>query len=745
MSSVISTYSNFEIFVLKSEYSKSLVLLQEPDGWKEDELQMTRHQEYHGIFVSFTNSLVFRGEAIDYINFAYNLGGINTELRLTKYELKDIDDEIKYVEVYSSLADFTTKKEKDNGLEIHFNSNELEELIKSHKTDIFEIERRTSIDDLEIDELSLNSLELEGRTITGVGESDVNTELFKAQENDPFTDWQEIPVRTSFNNTHYYGTAVTRKISDGPERFSTVDSIKTDNDVNSSHMFFQRTDLPGVDVNIDIQYDIEGFYVASIAVYGWLVADLVVWEWDGNNFNEVSRTNIGQVSFGSGNWNPEVKFKGEHSIKELKYNQGVSIVFYTDNPQLGWYPYGNFLCSKHNIKLVSYEFYQASPSVNFIFFYNCVERLMYIITGKKNKFYSKYFGSLENGYVEDGEGGLIGIISGYWARAFDPASEKYKSLQISLDDCIKSAQAVFNIGVGIETVNFEQRLRFEKLEYFYQDEVVVKFPFQLNNVVRTIDSNLFFSGTELGFNKGGDYEDTVGLDEPNTVTSTVTPIRKSNKKYVKKSNIRGDDTGLELVRRKPQSIYPDEDTNEDDNNWFLDLKRILNGFAQKIWSDRLISKPLGVNSPENYKGMFFTPLRILFRHGFILRSGLEPYYNKLIKYANSKLNSKLEMHFIGESKPYKENDDILVNELKRSKFTPDIIEAEHPIDDELLDWIKGSTKTLVNGEYENIPNVYFKMEFINEKGETERGYLLDLKPKGIGKLKFQKANEKLIN
>ena len=57
MSDIKNTYSNFDVFVLKSEYSSSLILLQEPDGWKEDSLQLTRHKEYHGIFTSFTNTL----------------------------------------------------------------------------------------------------------------------------------------------------------------------------------------------------------------------------------------------------------------------------------------------------------------------------------------------------------------------------------------------------------------------------------------------------------------------------------------------------------------------------------------------------------------------------------------------------------------------------------------------------------------------------------------------------------------
>ena len=49
-----------------------------------------------------------------------------------------------------------------------------------------------------------------------------------------------------------------------------------------------------------------------------------------------------------------------------------------------------------------------------------------------------------------------------------------------------------------------------------------------------------------------------------------------------------------------------------------------------------------------------------------------------------------------------------------------------------------------SGLFEEVPNVYFKFEFTNEKEEIERGYLLNLKPKNSGEFKFQKANEQLI-
>ena len=342
---------------------------------------------------------------------------------------------------------------------------------------------------------------------------------------------------------------------------------------------------------------------------------------------------------------------------------------------------------------------------------------------------------------------MIGIISGFWIRDFDPLSTKYKSLQISLKDLLSSCHDVFNTGMGIEVVDFKERLRVEEQKYFYREKTVIKLPLQIANEKRTVDKQLFFSATTLGYKKGGDYENEIGLDEPNTKTESITPVRKSKNKYIRTSAVRADEYGMELTRRKPQFLFPDEDTGEDEHNWFLDLVRddeiVENQFRQAEWDDRLDEIPTGIHSPTTFRSMIFTPLRILFRHGWILRAGIEPYLSKFIKYISSVANSGLTMKFPNEP-VYSENSDIQVSALERSRFLPEIVEFEHPVDEDLIDLIFGTTKTLVNGKDEYVPNFYFKFEWINEFEEIERGYLLDLKPKGKGKWKMQKANENLL-
>ena len=614
MSDVRVAKSNHVLFVLKSDISNSLELTQEPGGWAEDELEIIRHKEYHGIFTQFTNSLVFYNEAKDYIINNFKIRGLNANLYLSKYVLEDIDGEIKYNQQYLGLADYNTMRIRDNGVTIKFNSNDLEQLMKSHEGDEFELERSDSIDGYPIGVLQKYSAHVKGRDLTAAGESDV---IDFAQE------WDIAGERI--------GTVRTAIIAQGPARHSSVDIEEWPGSTSGelpSNMFFVDSVAAGEVIDITMKFDIR-YYMEKLPLLGGDNVDVRLrrHRWDGVSAYTLESDEILFTSTTEG-W---FEFTAERTFLEVPHTDGFTLVFRKQQDNRGML----IKCERHNIKINTVERYEASPALDFIFFYDGVDRLMKILTGQDNKFYSKFFGRTEKGYAEDGEFGLVGLMSGLWARGWEQGSDLYKSMILSLKDAIDSAKAVFNIGVAIETINFSQRLRIEDLGYFYQDTVAIKLPYQAQNVEESIDKDLFFSGIELGYQFGGEYENEIGLDEPNTKTKWVTPLRKTENKYTRSSKIRSDEYGLEKLRRKPQIYYPTEDTAQDDHNWFLDLKATIGpNYEQKDWPDILQQEPTGVLSPSTYRSFRFTPLRMLFRHGWILRAGLEQAFNfgKKIKY-----------------------------------------------------------------------------------------------------------------
>lgn len=754
MANVQSSYSEYERYELNAPSQPVLKLQSEPRGWREDELELDRHKQNHGIFTTITNQLTFYGDAADYIWAAYRIHGKNVDLILTKYKLKENEDgEVVETIDYFGLADYDTIKEADNGVSINFNSNDLEEYIKSHETDDFEIERPKSIDDKDIGELPTETITLLGRTLSAVGLTRVNLSkdltngvdqivFYPDEAGSTFLD----PYQRAVIGSGWLSTTISELTTQADERHASVDT-QIWQEPSATNMFYVPDDVSSsVQTKLRADYDVE--LAIPTVMYDAFAIYVHVYEWDAiaEEYNQISldlwhlndtEVEVEEISTinALGVEYKRIRFKGKFNV-ELTWNQGVMFSYaYTEN--------GSDVVPifKEDLRVSVSSHVDPTNDLKFCFVHDVVDRLVQIITGRQNAFYSKYFGRTEIGYAEDGIGGLIGFMSGFWARGFTTDSERYKAPTVSLKDLIESLKAVFNVGVGVETLNGRQRLRIEDLKYFYQNKVVVRLPQPVQETVE-LDKDLFFSGTTIGYDKGGDYENQIGLDEPNTQTSTVTPIRKSTNKFERVSKVRSDEYGLELARRLPMFLYPDEDSQYDLHNWFLDIFRDESGdgYRQAKWEDRLQEEPTGINSPETYRSFFFTPLRILLRHGWILKSGMLPYKDKYITYASSKANSNLTTHFIGESQSYTENQDILVDDLQRPRFLPDKVTFTHPIDDSLMDTIKGTTRIEVNGNMEEVPNYYFQFEWVNQKGETRRGYLLNLKPKNSGKFTMQLVN-----
>ena len=727
MANTSSAYSEYVRFTLKSEFAPSLVI-DEPIGWQEDDLEIDRHKDYHGIFTSFTNNLKFTKKALEYIVAAYKVAGINADLRLTKDVLVDKDGDVKFVTRYMAIADYNTMVINDNTLTIKFNSNDLAELLKSHESDEFEAERLDSIDGAILPKLITNKVQIEGRSIVQSGESKIKTDTVNS-------------VWFSLYSGNNYITAPSVLINEGPIRHQVVTQWIFGSgqfgykEITASNFFYVNSTVQVPKATISVRYDLE-FEIATRYANQSGPNKIELRKYKYNKVTTFYDLVIVKPIFSETAYGPIYrKANGLFEI-EVEWDEALMLVYTPSSP---------LAVTKQQIIVNEVIFFEQSPELDFVFVHDLVKRLMHIISGRSDSFYSKYFGRKELGYKEDGEGGLIGVMSGLWARAFNKDSEKYKSLTISTKDALDSLGAVFNVGIGIETVNFKERLRVEDLKYFYQDRVVIKLPNQISNVKRSVDSTLFFSGLEFGYERGGDYEDSMGLDEPNTRVSYVTPIRKSKNKFKKLSKIRTDEYGLELARRKPQLLFPDEDTRYDEGNWLLDLKRTIGtGYKQKDYTDRLQQLPTGIHSPSTYRSMHFTPLRMLFRHSWVFSSGLDPYLDRFIKYISSVSNSTLTTWAIGDTKAYAENGDVLCSELQRAKFLPEEVEFDHAVDDELLNLIMGTTTVTINGEKEEVPNYYFKFGYINEVGLIETGYLLNLKPNKTGKFKMQLVNENLI-
>lgn len=761
--------SDYVRFHIKSPIYGRIKMDIEPGGWDDSNLKLVRTIE-HGIFTQYTGSLKFYDEHRDIIENTFKSLGNNSSLYLIKEELRDNGDDVVWTVTYQGRADWESKSIKNGVLQINFNSNDLEEKIEAHESDEFSIETRTSIDDEDIGFLEKQKVDIEGRELFSYGKS----VLLKDNPGDTYN----IRNVNQFGNQTRGVFFKSEIISYGHDRFVSVDSNYYDRfpeptsselesyGIEATHMFMVDSTAieQTITVNVKIQEETRvrysGGYEYPVTHRARLVKLKRTWspELDSNFYDVVQTWELTNVNVHLIENQENISYVDFESDIDLEWDEGLAIwhqLFYIMDGQLSTTALGTVYDSnnswgmfdprKQDIQVVVKTYQPPSIDLSCVFVHDVFDRLIKIITGKSNLFYSKCFGRTESGYQNDGEYGLIGLISGYWVRAFNPESNRYKSPVFSWKKLLESCNSVFNVGFGTEIINGLKRVRIEKVKYFYQNKIVIDLGY-VENIEKKYDKDLYFSGLEIGYNKGGDYENAYGLDEPNILSNFVTPDRKSTNKYRKISDIRADETGLELARRKPEIDFPDEDTSYDNHNWFLDLKRGYNKFMQRPYTDRLQEIPTGINAPTNFKSFFFTPLRILLRHGFIIRSGIENYLSKKIKWISSSANSKLGMHYIGEDEELFEDlpDGLLVSKLERSLFLPEKITFEKELTQELLDLIYGKTNQLYEGSYENIPNYYFKFRWIDENGENQTGYLLEFEPTKRAKFKMQLANNNKI-
>src|SRR5690554_3240052 len=115
----------------------------EPVGWDTDEKELTRHDDYHGIFAKFSNSLKFIGDGAQYITTIYNVYGVNEVLTLRRRERHPHTN--KWITSYIGVIDLSTYEIEEGQVSVKFNNSGLEELLKARQSEKIELDR---LDDL---------------------------------------------------------------------------------------------------------------------------------------------------------------------------------------------------------------------------------------------------------------------------------------------------------------------------------------------------------------------------------------------------------------------------------------------------------------------------------------------------------------------------------------------------------------------------------------------------------------------
>ena len=726
-------YSRVHYKFFDNDTGKELVLEEpfsaDPINWDNSEKMLKRSTKTFGIMTELSKDLEFVKEAKIFLDTSYLINGIEADVTMEEWRAYPNKDG--YYLHSTGHFDFSERKWDKIKTKIPFKTGGLNTQIQAQLKEKFELDRTESIKGDVIDALNTIDFNLSARNILRISrlettdyDNDSVSYAFRMAFNDGNhrTGSLGIPVEIKINSDEFIqNVIIDQSFTTNPNKGEVLSVFYLNNDEEKT-----------LRLKIKMRAVVKDYIINDLS-NAWLSVRLVKFG-DGNNLNIISAETLQNIPFPL--HNRVINFTYKDDLKLLA-GESLSLQWYGGGNFGNWRHRGELKVNFENIKatidIEEDSTFGATPTKG-VLFHDVGEKLLQIITGKKNRFYSSLFGRKDLGYTNTGDYALVTFTIGFWLRQFFE-----KKFQFSLDQFLVTANAIFNTGYGIETINDAETLVVEDLKYFFQDKKGIVLPSQVSNVKREVAKEFYHSTLEFGYKKpDGDnlYEEAMGLDEYNGKRGYTNNITKDDKKYKKLSEARADRYGAEFARRKPKNNFPETDTRYDSNAFLLDLKHPLGQqYTERLWRSDYEIKPTEVYSYETASNLRLTPFRCLERHGWFFSAGLQKYPDQKIRFSNSNLNSSLVTKKAGEV-ARAENGDILISDLEAPRFLPEWISFDYPVNYDVNQMVYG--KKNINGRL--IPNYYFLVEFINEFSQKEYGYLFELKPNKEGKWKLLKAN-----
>lgn len=727
MSDFNTSFHNQADYYISSALGRRKII--EPEGWKSDFMEIKKSKENSGVVNKASTNLKFIGNGEEEITKIKDELGTEADAVLEKWSMHP--RELKQIKAYRAQLDIGEYKLKKGKVQVKAQESGLLSKIATYKSEKVELERLDSFNGNPLQPLQKHSVAVDGKRIfkKSLLETDPTanfTDVWRMSDNDGDYETRMLPVpviRTHISDVNVYIPS--------PNKFDHGSMVTGD----AGNLFYTYNNIDK-DLNIDIrvackitEIDINdianGFFKIRLIRYG-----------GGDSLNYLehwtlySENNI--YSLGG----QEIDVSLSKTITLLE-DESLALVFYGGGEFGDFFNDGDFKIDisdiDASINIEEDSVFRASNN-QILLPYERLERLLQIMTGRTDKdlLRSSVFGRKDLGHAEDGELAYLGSSTGFWARGFDE-----QNFTTSWKDTMQTYFAVRGISWGVERRGDLETIVVEPLTYFYQIGEVFTFPNQVKNVERKIANEFQYSSIDIGYEKGGgDYEEAVGLDEPNGKHNYTTPFVRNEKKHSLLSKDRADMTGYEYARRKPKESYPNEDTRYDIYIFLMDCKVVDGYIVQKKWTDLFIKKPYGIYSVETATNLDLTPKRNLQHHGWWLNGGLFRYNTQKLVYGSSEFpnNSQMVSQKEGEIEVY-EQGNLPITSLDAPRFKTEWVTFQHKIDFDLNELINGYTD--VGGRL--IPNIYFEWRFLNEDGVYEKCRIFEVKPKGSGKIKVLKV------
>lgn len=713
-SGINGTFNRFRI-VLDSDLLGERIAA-DPVNITDDVLEFKRSNDLHGVFKSISDGMEYvrtpvpdAVSVMQYVKEVYDAEGVNAEIKITKQIRNDKTDI--WENEFSSFIDMTSLVFTKDKMKAQLTESRFYNDIKSREDEEFELDRTEDVFGNPIDPMPTNQAFIEDRVI-------LVTALLETIDTD-----NEVIIDNSNNSGSEpkYKTAgvpMDKKFSGNPSIQSTFGNVMVN--VGSSGttniMFYAVSDKDRT-----ITLDIDIFAKAQILNVDDTSSERIelrLTKYMNNENYDIKETEVLQSFNGLTNTSIVNKFNYQATREiDLLKGESLSLQFLAGAEVGGFLKDGRYDVRFFDIlSRIDYrESDTIEPSISDVYLpHEIAERLVCIMTGKKNAFYSKLFGRVDLGYEQDGEFAYLATTNGLKIREV-PDSR----VSISLEDFFESYNVVTPLAMFIETVNGKERVRIDDINEAYNGNKIIDLGVG-DKVETKIDAKKYISKIEIGYEGAGDYEEQQGLDEPNVVNKYSFPIRNTENVLSLISKIRADSFAIAVARRKSFKSKPNEDTRYDDELFFLDLKPQTDSdlLIMRKWDDDFLQVPQGVFSPETAQNLRLSPMNCLFRHGQILRAIGFKNQNDYIRFSSTIGNSGL-ITFPLNGMTFEEKGNIKISDLDANFFIPEEISFDVSLTNEQRVIIQDNPHSL--------------FRFKDDLGQERTGWLLSTTPKKVTK------------
>lgn len=724
--------SRFKWTLFNKSDSSTEVLYADPYGWDNVTLQLARDEVYKGLFVDFTASLGWHcnGGGRDFISGIYEAEDVNAVIIVT-IEINCDASGANYQTMYVGRLDLASIIDDGEVLKCNLERSDLYSKLKARDETSVNISSALSIGQVAITPAELISLPLDSMEIR-----------FKSnwyvEDGYIFTITRTVEKESNVSGMEAAGFITHDMLllnSDFEESFPSVEyenygqfgPYQAFEEVPVPEIMYLNDPLIAYPQALTVKVDFEGTFTDMMTITGQTRTNLdmrlgIFWGEKGTNNYFVEY--IYDVSGYSAD-----PFTDNFSIHETRV---LNIVNRKDTVWLAWviFNQATFSPASYWTNQLKWEytsgtveitaqslFYESNTQA--VLVHEALNQVAASIADTDVSFYSEFYGRTDSSkviYASDGCGSNLALTNGLNIRMFPD-----RPIYFALRDFFTSLDALHNIGLTIEG----DLIRIEGLDFFFDNSAPSFIATKPVKVKTTIDNSRYYNKIEVGYDKW-ETEFKGGLDEPNSTREYSTILNAVKGVYSKLSKYIASPYALELTRRKNINFLQTEDWRYDNDNFFIAVVRnaspYMGSFLPELYADSFTSGG-NMESLTTAYNLRLTPARMILAHFKPLIACLQKVQSAItfVKGTGNFLMFAAKDN-VGCQEDYNgvnlfENQSFAYNETNAANNTPLWIPEKYELQ-----------YPLTFSEYQGIvANPHKYVQFINDKNETVKGFILDMK------------------